>query len=140
MSRFEEPIPSPEWDEWNPDNWYCLLPYVYVFLHERDLDRYAIIDSEDWPWVQRHRWWRVGGQSGKWYAARHGLGSRETRGNLFLHIEILNRYLGLAPEPGMVGDHINGDSMDCRRRNLKWATKLENAKNNKRRKKRGTWQ
>lgn len=56
---------------------------------------------------------------GKWYAAhRRKMGERwET---VYLHRFVLN-----AP-PGVLVDHINGDTLDCRESNLRKATAFEN--------------
>jgi hypothetical protein len=54
---------------------------------------------------------------------------RQAYGNLFLHREILLRAEGPPPDPSWVGDHINGDTLDNRRCNLRWASKSLNAQN-----------
>ena len=48
---------------------------------------------------------------------------------IWLHKEILRR-VGPPPSPAhTVGDHMNGNSLDNRRSNLRWATVTENNRN-----------
>lgn len=49
--------------------------------------------------------------------------------NLWLHRLICQRAYGQPEEAGMIADHINGDTLDNRRVNLRWATKVANARN-----------
>lgn len=44
-------------------------------------------------------------------------------GNVYLHMEVLT------PKPGFTIDHRNRDTLDCRRSNLRHATKREQARN-----------
>lgn len=48
---------------------------------------------------------------------------------IFLHREITIRAYGPPPSPLHVSDHLNGDSLDCRHVNLRWATLSQNARN-----------
>lgn len=88
----------------------------------------ALVDQIDYQWVMNWRWspkWSRGG--GKVYLRRNvqiGVGkANRTQKTLFLHTAIMER-MGLdkpSPDHTLV-DHRNGDGLDCRRVNLRWAT------------------
>jgi hypothetical protein len=82
--------------------------------------RVATVDDEDYERISRFRW--SSGCSGKhWYAIRaEGWPNRKT---IYLHRQILN-----APA-GTEVDHINGDTLDNRRENLRLATRAQNNQN-----------
>jgi hypothetical protein len=106
----------------------------FVCLSDR-FDVHAIVSEEDYDWVRRWKWaykYAAGIKCSldKMYAYRQvtvGGGKRET---IWLHREITWRKLGPPPSPlHTMSDHLNGDSLDCRRKNLRWATPSMNAKN-----------
>ncbi len=74
----------------------------------------CLIDEADLSLVEKYRWYVCG--NGYVAAPKH---------NLLLH-----RYLMQPPE-GMVIDHINGDKLDNRRRNLRVCTHAQNVQNRK---------
>ncbi len=77
----------------------------------------AIVDAADYEWLSRHRWFAKGRQ-GKYYAGR------SVRGKIIMmHREIMK-----AP-PGMVVDHIDGNSLNNRRSNLRICTPRQNGHN-----------
>jgi hypothetical protein len=79
----------------------------------------AIVDDEWYPYLNQFNWQaRYDRTTGKWYAAR-----QVHRKFIYMHREILN-----APD-GLHGDHINGDTLDNRRSNLRLATSAQNAWN-----------
>ena len=85
--------------------------------------KYAIIDEEDFDRVVRYKWF-ARNSCGYWYAARNATPDCAER---FLHRFVLN-----AP-PGTLVDHVNGDGLDCRRANIRLATKRDNQRNSKKR-------
>jgi hypothetical protein len=68
--------------------------------------------------------WHVSahGKIHRLYAVRFTGNSRHKQTKIFMHREILR------PGTGMVSDHINGDSLDNRRHNLRELTHGENAR------------
>lgn len=106
-------------------------PYT-LGLDERDTSIVAILDKEDYRWAIQWRWlWMFDKRGRKRYA------TRATRKNgapirIFLHKEITLRAYGPPPDyEHTMGDHGNGDSLDCRRANLSWATPKMNRRTSK---------
>lgn len=88
----------------------------------------VLIDLDDLQWVRHFRWFidrtRTQGSSCA------GRGRRYARTTIHGRLVRLHRFLmGPPPSPTHVVDHISGDSLDNRRRNLRWATPKENAQN-----------
>lgn len=80
----------------------------------------ALVSDEDYPKVSAYCWYASDTGSGHVYAVRNLRGG----GREYLHQAIAGR-----PDDGLVIDHINGDTMDNRRENLRHATRSANAVN-----------
>lgn len=80
-------------------------------------ERVGLIDEADLPILLSHTWRYEGG-----YAVSQTAEGKAVR----LHRLLLN-----AP-PGVLVDHINGDSLDNRRENLRFCTSQQNAQNARR--------
>ncbi len=121
----------------------CPMPYGIVWL-DPDENIYAIVDLVDLEFAQGWIWTAVKSKSGprrveKWYARRTVSISTGEQGarrasrrtiNIWLHKEILLRAKGPPPsKSATIGDHGSGQSLDCRRRNLRWSTHSENRRN-----------
>ena len=79
----------------------------------------VIVDDLDECLVRQHRW----------YKDNHGYACTNSNGkNLRLHALLLPK------KEDFVRDHINGNKLDNRRANLRYATPLENAQNASKRK------
>lgn len=89
----------------------------------------VLVDASDYELVSKRKW-HAHGNDRRWtYAAAW---NRTTAGKL--QLVLMHRIL-LDPPPGMVVDHINGNTLDNRRCNLRVCEHRENVKN--RRKTRG---
>lgn len=88
-----------------------------VFFLELSQGLFTLVDEIDYIRFSAFKWTASFGSRGtKWYAIRRG--KRGER--IALHREIMN-----CPD-GMVVDHLNGNSLDNRRRNLQVVTQSEN--------------
>lgn len=85
---------------------------------------YALIDAEDYERVS----------TTKWSAKQNGK-SRYATATSFNHVpqrlQALHRYIMWA-KPGQIVDHINGDTLDDRKQNLRFVTAQQNAWNMRR--------
>lgn len=131
LSDGKEPLPA----FFDPNNWPTTDPVCRVYGNPS-----ATIEAEcdyiDYIWATQWLWdyTRSKGKKGKLYICRsitirNGAGRKgraeDGRINykLFLHVAIMER-TGIprpSPEHTMV-DHIDGNSLNCRRSNLRWAT------------------
>jgi hypothetical protein len=90
-------------------------------------DTYALIDAADAAIAIQYRWTRLKQPGGNMYARAnvyHGHGQSET---VYLHRVLMQ------PPDGMDVDHINGDTLDCRRSNMRICTEQENTYNRRKR-------
>ncbi|GJE06369.1 hypothetical protein AOPFMNJM_1685 [Methylobacterium jeotgali] len=126
-------------DDFDPTTWPAPAPAAcYLHLSDR-FDVYALVDPEDHAWASRHRWCHTYGSGsicerfeGVFVIDRpDGMYARRCVGGrtLWLHREILIRKDGPPGRGRWIGDHRNGNTLDCRRRNLRWATPSQNARN-----------
>jgi hypothetical protein len=83
--------------------------------------QFAIVDAANFAWLNRHRWFLLGGRSGLHYACRIERGK-----TIYMHREIMQT------PPGMVVDHLNHNPVDNREGNLENRTQPENARNTRR--------
>jgi hypothetical protein len=94
---------------------YCKIPLTK--------NRFAKVDPEDYIWLSQFRWFcQVG--SGRCYAARNTPAKSRVRQKQMM----MHRVLAGTPEE-LVCDHINGDGLDNRKKNLRNCTQQENNMN-----------
>lgn len=89
--------------------------------------QYALIDSCHAERVGKYNWTAIWNKSGNaFYARRRPRSEDSSADKCSLHRSIM----GIRPNPSSVGDHINGNTLDCRLScNLRWATRAQNAQN-----------
>lgn len=99
---------------------------VRVPLCGKDLTKFAVVDFADAPLVVEHRWY-----VGHGYAVSnsHRLGTTRTSKGRNANIAMHRLIMGSPPQPNLVVDHVNGDRLDNRRKNLRWVTVTENNHN-----------
>lgn len=113
----------PRYEFLDPRTWGDLPLCCPLYLDDH-ADVSALLDYDDWAWAIQWRWRAKSGTSNV-YACR----TVARDGTRFLHKEILYRQ-GPPPSPKhTIGDHMNGNSLDDRRSNLRWATPSENGRN-----------
>ena len=89
---------------------------------------WAVVDPQDYTYFSKWKWSWSSTPRGKLYARRsigggkNAIGSRPSS-SLYLHreIQIRTRRTPPSPEHKLV-DHKSGNSLDCRRDNLRWST------------------
>lgn len=84
----------------------------------------VLIDDEDALLIQKNKWYKLNKRVGQIYFGRMS----KNRKCVLLHREIL----GLKHGDGFKVDHINGDTLDNRKVNLRICNTSENARNQKR--------
>jgi hypothetical protein len=107
----------------------AIVPWRKIILSERHRV-FCLVDDVDYAWLVEWNWnygWHKN-TPWKYYAKRNTGAERST---VYLHREIMARaeprsFVFMAEH---VVDHINGNSLDNRRANLRWATRGENNAN-----------
>ncbi len=120
-------------DIWDPRNWKDEEHEYRIYGDDR-ASIWAVVDEEDYQWAIQWLWspkWSRGGR--KVYLRRVGHeGTRQSRTQrtIWLHTEIMKR-TGIEPPSPLhtLVDHRDGNSLNCRRNNLRWATVGMNARN-----------
>jgi hypothetical protein len=79
----------------------------------------TLVDDEDYDELMDYKWYFIKVYKSYGYAARGG----EKNKTVYLHREVMN------PPKDMTVDHINHDTLDNRRNNLRVVTQKENSQN-----------
>lgn len=85
---------------------------------------YAVVDAADHDTLAAFKWYAHHRSGKRYYAARRLKLSTDRRRDLVL----MHRVIAGAP-PHLMTDHINGDTLDNRRQNLRACTPQENVRN-----------
>ncbi|WP_397402083.1 HNH endonuclease [Phenylobacterium sp.] len=88
----------------------------------------ALVDDEDFDLVDRWHWHAAYGRGVRPYATRTGSAGSRTDGSRRATRIRLHRFLLNAPRGALV-DHINRDTLDCQRANLRLCDASQNAAN-----------
>jgi len=91
-------------------------------------DKEAIVSAIDYVWISRHRY-SAYNHNGTWYAHRSVTQSNGKRKAIGMHVEILERMLGVRTNHHQQADHANGDGLDNRRCNLRISTPSQSCAN-----------
>ena len=86
----------------------------------------ALVDDEDYPRVSQYRW-QYAYSYGRGYATRAVRNKGGAQRREFMHKVLM------PCRPGCIVDHVNGNSLDNRRCNLREATRSQNAANSRKR-------
>ena len=85
--------------------------------------QFALVDDDDYDRLSKYKWCALKHHTGKYYAARTDVANN--RKTVRMHRFIM----GICYDNELVADHINHDTLDNRKSNLRICTKKENAKN-----------
>jgi len=104
---------------------YRRLCYGYAFRRiPLSRGKFAIVDPDDYYRLSEYNWFLSAGIRNNSYAVRRSPNRNGKRGKVIrMHREVAN-----TPD-GVVCDHINGNSLDNRKANLRSATHLQNSWN-----------
>lgn len=95
-------------------------------------EKYALVDDEDYNWLLNYKWIAKKDKTiirkDKYYAICD-LGNRKGRKRAYLQMSRRIMSLHEKLPKDMVVDHINGDTLDNRKINLRIITKRQNAQN-----------
>ena len=102
----------------------------YILMPVSDGKYFTKISFDDMDLSLNHKWFLWRSPLNKIYPRRNRKVRVDNAGpkNIYLHSEIAKRLFGKIGKRLQV-DHINRDPLDCRRENLRIATKSENAQN-----------
>ena len=109
-------------------------PHEFRIYGKDDASIWAVVDEVDYHRLIRWRWNVKLCRSQIPYLRRavgvNQGGVRLKTYSVYLHVDVMQA-TGIAPpsEHHRIVDHRNGNSLDCRRANLRWATPRMNARN-----------
>jgi hypothetical protein len=128
---------QPAEDFFDPNNWVQDAYEYRIYAPDKnshaDMEKYALVDAEDYWLFSKYAWCIKSCRAKKEYF-RRAVAIWENKVkiktiSIYLHVEIMKR-VSPPPTPLHVKvDHRNGREHDCRRANLRWATNVMNNRN-----------
>lgn len=117
-------------DPFDPRFWDIDVPHECRIYGDDHANIWALVDAVDYQWAIKWLWrpkLSRGGRKVYLYRTACGNGLRRSA---YLHVEIMRRTEIIPPSKfHTITDHRNGNSLDCRRANLRWATPSMNRRN-----------
>lgn len=94
-------------------------------------NEFALIDNDDYERVSQYQWWcsLIKSNGSKYAKADVIIGKKKT--TIFMHRLILSPIGKIRPLSKAPIDHINGNSLDNRKKNIRFCTQAENCRNSK---------
>lgn len=89
--------------------------------------QFAIVDSDDFDTLSQYKWMARKDRYG-FYAAK-GLYKGKINGKYKVNFTHMHRFILRVDDPNLIVDHINGNTLDNRKENLRIANKKENSRN-----------
>lgn len=139
-------------DAFDPNNWPAIWNEECRIYGSDDLSIYSVVDIDDYSFLSKWVWspkisrggkkvylrrnieTAIEGGCGGYYVnpetGRYVRNRRRIQQTLFLHTVVMWR-TGIIPpsKDHSLVDHLDGDGMNCRRNNLRWATHSMNSRN-----------
>lgn len=92
-------------------------------------NKYTIVDLDDYEWLAKRKWWLKTGRGGMYVWGPGDSDSTGMTGRIWMHRVIMH-----VSDPALVVDHINGNTLDNRKINLRVCEQYQNCKNTSKRK------
>lgn len=118
---------------WDPNAW-TMDAHEFRIYGDDNAFLWAVVDEVDYQfclqWLWSPKWSKRGKKVYLRRNVQEGVRAVRTQKTLYLHQAVMFRTGKLPPTPNhVIVDHRNGDGLDCRRANLRYATHSMNCKN-----------